>query len=113
MGGQGEKIGHGAVPSPDAQRGSVGAVRKIPSLAGGALATIAIDLAYHALSDQVRGAVGPDNLPHELVTQYADESFFSITAQDLQIGIADTGQPGADEGIKGVGRGRREVTLEL
>lgn len=108
--GQREKIGHGAVPSTDAQYGSVGTMSKVAAPTGRASATIAIDLTYHALSHQRGGAVGADDFPDELMSQHAAKSL--VAAQDLHIGIADTGQPGANEGLVGTGRGHRKVAIE-
>ncbi len=69
----------------------------IAPAAGGTFPTKSIDLTHHALAHQLRRVVGTGHFPHKLVAQHALEP--QVPAHNLQIGVADAGQPGTDQGL--------------
>jgi hypothetical protein len=101
-----DEFGKGAVVTINADDGSPVTVVFQPTLAAGALATIAIDFADHAASGQ-RSGLGH---AHEFVPQ--DAAKLHVAACQLQIGFADTGLQDLHQNFAILGLGNVKVVAK-
>jgi hypothetical protein len=95
-------VGQDPVPAADAKDGALQAVAGATGAALGAGATGDVDLTHDPLPQE--GSIGgPVDDADELVAQNASES--GVAAYNLEIGVADAGQEGADPHFSGWGLG--------
>ena len=96
--GSSSMIGQGAIAADDAQGGAVGAMGMPAGQAGRAGVAGGVDVAHHTAADP--GRIGRlDDLADEFVPQHAAKRH--VAAHQLQIGVADAGQPHAHQRLTG------------